>query len=106
MAVLTAYVRFLGRSAGHTEYFIGPMAKQHRMATLTVACALCVPASFLSLQHDILYIALIVSRGRWRNHCDSSCNADCYASWKLSDRDFNQDRRRGSGAMAWLLARY
>jgi phosphatidylglycerophosphate synthase len=59
MAVLTAYVRFLGRSAGTPEYFIGPMAKQHRMATLTIACALCVPASFLSLQHDILYIALI-----------------------------------------------
>ena len=38
-AVLTAYVRLLGGSMGLTQYFSGPMAKQHRMATLTGACA-------------------------------------------------------------------
>ena len=37
VALLTAYVRVLGRSLGAGVYFIGPMAKQHRMATLTLA---------------------------------------------------------------------
>ena len=35
-AVLTAYVRVFGGSIGVTQHFIGPMAKQHRMFTLTV----------------------------------------------------------------------
>ncbi len=35
MAVFTAYVRLLGGSLGVTQHFIGPMAKQHRMFTLT-----------------------------------------------------------------------
>ena len=60
MAVLTAYVRVLGHSAGTPDFFVGPMAKQHRMATLTVACALCVPGVFWSLQQIILYAALLV----------------------------------------------
>jgi phosphatidylglycerophosphate synthase len=36
-AVLTAYVRVFGGSLGAVQHFIGPMAKQHRMFTLTVA---------------------------------------------------------------------
>ena len=39
LAVLTAYVRVLGGSLGLTQHFIGPMAKQHRMFTLTLARA-------------------------------------------------------------------
>jgi phosphatidylglycerophosphate synthase len=39
-AVLTAYVRVLGGALGARQYFVGPMAKQHRMATLTGACIL------------------------------------------------------------------
>jgi phosphatidylglycerophosphate synthase len=38
LAVLTAYVRVLGRSLGRPQDFCGPMAKQHRMAVLTAAC--------------------------------------------------------------------
>ncbi len=38
LAVLTAYVRLLGRALGLPQDFCGPMAKQHRMAVLTVAC--------------------------------------------------------------------
>src|SRR5262245_35071406 len=38
LAVLTAYVRVLGRSLGLPQDFSGPMAKQHRMALLTAAC--------------------------------------------------------------------
>jgi phosphatidylglycerophosphate synthase len=35
LAVFTAYVRALGGSLGTTQYFSGPMAKQHRMFALT-----------------------------------------------------------------------
>jgi len=37
-AVTTAYVRALGASAGAGQHFIGPMAKQQRMALTTLAC--------------------------------------------------------------------
>ena len=36
-AVLTAYIRVFGGSIGAVQQFVGPMAKQHRMFTLTVA---------------------------------------------------------------------
>ncbi len=36
LAVLTAYVRLLGGSLGFPQDFRGPMAKQHRMFTLTL----------------------------------------------------------------------
>jgi len=36
-ALFTAYVRVLAGSLGLTQHFIGPMAKQHRMFTLTLA---------------------------------------------------------------------
>lgn len=39
LAVLTAYVRELGRALGQPADFAGPMAKPHRMAALTLACA-------------------------------------------------------------------
>jgi phosphatidylglycerophosphate synthase len=38
LAVLTAYIRALGTSLGAPQDFRGPMAKPHRMATLTLAC--------------------------------------------------------------------
>ncbi len=40
MAVLTAYTRELGRACGLPADFAGPMAKQHRMATITAAALL------------------------------------------------------------------
>jgi phosphatidylglycerophosphate synthase len=36
-ALLTAYVRTLSGALGLTQHFVGPMAKQHRMFTLTLA---------------------------------------------------------------------
>jgi phosphatidylglycerophosphate synthase len=36
LALFTAYVRVLGGSLGVAQHFAGPMAKQHRMFTLTV----------------------------------------------------------------------
>jgi phosphatidylglycerophosphate synthase len=38
LAVMTAYVRTLAASIGAPVDFRGPMAKQHRMAVMTVAC--------------------------------------------------------------------
>ena len=37
-AALTAYIRTLGGALGHPQDFRGPMAKQQRMAALTLAC--------------------------------------------------------------------
>ena len=37
LAVMTAYLRVLGASLASPHYYIGPMAKPHRMALLTVA---------------------------------------------------------------------
>lgn len=39
-AALTAYVRVFGGSLGFQQNFMGPMAKQHRMAAITVGCLL------------------------------------------------------------------
>jgi phosphatidylglycerophosphate synthase len=36
LAVLTAYIRVLGASMGTPHFFLGPMAKQHRMAALNL----------------------------------------------------------------------
>ena len=38
LAVITAYVRTLGAACGTAQYFIGPMAKQQRMFSVTAAC--------------------------------------------------------------------
>jgi phosphatidylglycerophosphate synthase len=38
LAVMTAYVRELGRGLGFPADFAGPMAKPHRMAALTLTC--------------------------------------------------------------------
>lgn len=40
-ALLTAYVRALGKVAGAPNAFVGPMAKPHRMALVTVAALAC-----------------------------------------------------------------
>jgi phosphatidylglycerophosphate synthase len=42
LAVLTAYVRELGRGLGQPADFSGPMAKQQRMAVLTAFCVISV----------------------------------------------------------------
>jgi phosphatidylglycerophosphate synthase len=42
-AAVTAYVRLLGGTLGLAQDFRGPMAKQHRMAVMTLGCLLGVP---------------------------------------------------------------
>ena len=38
LAIFTAYIRAAGKIAGAPNEFCGPMAKQHRMLVLTIAC--------------------------------------------------------------------
>jgi phosphatidylglycerophosphate synthase len=40
LAVMTAYTRVLGAAIGTKHYFSGPMAKQHRMALLSLTVIL------------------------------------------------------------------
>jgi phosphatidylglycerophosphate synthase len=56
-AAVTAYIRVLGGTFGLPQDFRGPMAKPHRMATLTVACVLGVVEFCLSWPPRILAIA-------------------------------------------------
>ena len=60
LAVITAYIRLLGGSMGVTQYFIGPMAKPHRMALLTAACVVSVFENYLGLGGKTIAVALIV----------------------------------------------
>jgi len=57
-ALLTAYIRVLGGAMGVTQYFAGPMAKQHRMATLTIACIVSVLEPLWHGNGQVMEIAL------------------------------------------------
>jgi phosphatidylglycerophosphate synthase len=57
-AVFTAYVRVLGGSLGVTQHFIGPMAKQHRMFTLTIAALVSAVETMLGLPLRGMRVAL------------------------------------------------
>ena len=59
-AILTAYIRVLGGSAGTTQYFIGPMAKQQRMGLLTVACVLAAGERMFFTGERVFPLALIL----------------------------------------------
>lgn len=65
LAVLTAYTRLLGGTVGANQYFIGPMAKQHRMALLTVAALICLFQPLVPFINAIVYpiTLLIISLG-------------------------------------------
>ena len=59
-ALLTAYVRELGRSLGQPADFSGPMAKPHRMALLTGACVVSALEGLWGWHGEALAIALAV----------------------------------------------
>jgi phosphatidylglycerophosphate synthase len=58
LAALTAYVRVFGGSLGFVQDFRGPLAKQQRMAVLTIACVIGAAETFW---HDERYALLAVS---------------------------------------------
>jgi phosphatidylglycerophosphate synthase len=57
-AVLTAYVRELGRATGQASDFSGPMAKQHRMAAITAAAAISILEPLWDGHNQVLMVAL------------------------------------------------
>jgi phosphatidylglycerophosphate synthase len=59
-ALFTAYVRLLAGSLGVTQHFIGPMAKQHRMFTLTLATLAAVGETLLDAPPRAVGIGLAV----------------------------------------------
>jgi len=63
LAVLTAYVRALGASAGASQQFCGPMAKQHRMAVMTLACCASAVLGWCGMQWPVVAGALILIGG-------------------------------------------
>lgn len=60
LAVLTAYLRELGRAEGLAPDFCGPMAKQHRIAVLTGAAVLAVAEPWVLGRPVVLWAALWV----------------------------------------------
>jgi phosphatidylglycerophosphate synthase len=72
VAVLTAYVRAAGKAAGAPNVFLGPMAKPHRMAVVTVTAVLCaaLPAGWVEEYHPaawalgICVVGGVVTAGR------------------------------------------
>jgi phosphatidylglycerophosphate synthase len=60
LALLTAYVRVLAGSRGLTQSFIGPMAKQHRMFTLTVAALVSMPEALVGRPVTTLRAGLVI----------------------------------------------
>ena len=57
-ALLTAYARVLAGSAGATQRFLGPMAKQHRMAWLTAMLLAAIVGTAWQTERAILYCGL------------------------------------------------
>lgn len=60
LAVATAYVRVLGASMGAPMRFLGPMAKQHRMALLSAACLVSVFESFWWPKGVAMFVVTLV----------------------------------------------
>ncbi|HEX3889229.1 MAG TPA: CDP-alcohol phosphatidyltransferase family protein [Verrucomicrobiae bacterium] len=58
LSIITAYVRALGASMGAGQQFIGPMAKQQRMALMTAACLVGAFAPFWSSLAKVIPLAL------------------------------------------------
>jgi phosphatidylglycerophosphate synthase len=75
LAILTAYVRELGRGSGLAADFSGPMAKPHRMALVTAAALASLIEPFWNGRNELLNAALwlvaigsavTVARRSWR----------------------------------------
>jgi phosphatidylglycerophosphate synthase len=62
LAVITAYVRTLGKSVGAGSDFSGPMAKQQRMFVVTAVCLFCAcaPQSWQQWQPGAVALILII----------------------------------------------
>ncbi|MFY8116813.1 MAG: CDP-alcohol phosphatidyltransferase family protein [Roseateles sp.] len=64
LAALTAYVRVFGGALGLAQDFRGPMAKQHRMAVMTLGCLLgALELHLAATQHALLLAGLLIAAG-------------------------------------------
>lgn len=61
VAVWAAYVRSIGAELTGKHFFIGPMAKQHRMAMLTSGCLMCLVASFVKGGDPHIVMTVVLS---------------------------------------------
>ena len=64
-ALFTAYVRLLGGTCGLTQQFIGPMAKQHRMALLSAATVVAIIVPQWGEMLLLAALALITMGAAW-----------------------------------------
>jgi phosphatidylglycerophosphate synthase len=60
LSIFTAYVRTLCSSIGAPTDFQGPMAKQHRMAVMTIACVITAFEGIIWVQGYMLFAALLI----------------------------------------------
>lgn len=60
LAMATAYIRVSGGSLGLPQSFVGPMAKQQRMAVLTAACVLAALQRLFADSHSLLDYSLMI----------------------------------------------
>lgn len=64
LAASTAYIRTLGGALGQAQDFRGPMAKQQRMATMTVACVLApIELAWSGTRYALLIAAIAIAAG-------------------------------------------
>lgn len=64
LAALTAYIRTLGGALGQAQDFRGPMAKQHRMALMTLACVVApFEAMATGSRHALVVAVLAIAAG-------------------------------------------
>lgn len=60
LAILTAYFRWIGAYKTHEHYFSGPMAKQHRMALLTITFAIAACTVPWGYESIVCLVALVI----------------------------------------------
>jgi phosphatidylglycerophosphate synthase len=64
LAALTAYIRVFGAALGFAQDFCGPMAKQHRMAVLTVGCLISIVEHFaVRTNHSLQITCGLITAG-------------------------------------------
>ena len=64
LAMFTAYIRVLGGSLGLAQDFRGPMAKQHRMAALTLGCLAAFVESLIGpTRYSLQIIIAVIAAG-------------------------------------------
>ena len=60
LSLITAYTRILGAASGTKHYFLGPMAKPHRMALITAAALLSIGECAMGFDRYVFASALIL----------------------------------------------